>query len=181
MKGLVAFLIEQKKPLIIEEVEIPKLNFGQVLVQVQYSSICGSQIGEIDGAKGEDKYLPHLLGHEGTGTVLKCGDGVTTVKEGNLVVLHWRKGAGIQSLTPKYYSEKYGTINNVSKDTFITNALEIFRSFKPKLSLSERTKFVLDTRRLKESMVSLTIDSSIESKLSEPKLLAEITPLDIVL
>ena len=111
MKGLVAFLIEQKKPLIIEEVEIPKLTFGQVLVQVQYSSICGSQIGEIDGVKGEDKYLPHLLGHEGTGTVLKCGDGVTTVKEGNLVVLHWRKGAGIQSLTPKYYSEKYGTIN----------------------------------------------------------------------
>ena len=47
-----------------------QLAFGQVLVKVHYSGICGAQINEIDGAKGPDKFLPHLLGHEGCGTVL---------------------------------------------------------------------------------------------------------------
>jgi len=106
-----AILIEQKTPLVIEEVEIPKLTYGQVLVRVLCSSICGSQIGEIEGVKGEDKYLPHLLGHEGTGIVVECGEGVTTVKEGNMVVLHWRLGVGIQSSAPKYYSDNLGVIN----------------------------------------------------------------------
>ena len=61
-----AILVEQNKPLVIDEVELPsKLDFGQVLVQVNYSGICGSQLGEIDGVKGEDPYLPHLLGEAG--------------------------------------------------------------------------------------------------------------------
>ena len=111
MKGLAAILAELEKPLILEEVEIPKLTFGQVLVQVLCSGICGSQLGEIDGVKGEDKYLPHLLGHEGTGIVMDFGEGVTTVKEGEKVVMHWRKGAGIQSQSPVYRSEKLGKIN----------------------------------------------------------------------
>ena len=66
-----AILAEQHKPLVIDEVELPgTLDYGQVLVRVLYSGICGSQIGEIDGVKGEDRYLPHLLGHEGSGKVL---------------------------------------------------------------------------------------------------------------
>ena len=71
-------------------------------MKVLYSGICGSQIGEIDGAKGEDKYLPHLLGHEGSGIVESVGPGVKTVKEGDTVVLHWKKGDGIQSEPPLY-------------------------------------------------------------------------------
>jgi D-arabinose 1-dehydrogenase-like Zn-dependent alcohol dehydrogenase len=64
-----AMLVEQRKPLIIDDIELPQtLGVGQVLVKVLFSGICGSQLGEIDGAKGEDKYLPHLLGHEGAGT-----------------------------------------------------------------------------------------------------------------
>lgn len=98
-----AILVEQKKPLVIAEIELPKeLQYGQVLVKVVCSGICGSQIGEIDGAKGPDKFLPHLLGHEGSGTVAAVGPGVKYVKPGNLVVLHWRKGAGIESEPPVY-------------------------------------------------------------------------------
>ena len=41
--------------------------------------------------------LPHLLGHEGCGRVIDVGEGVTTVKIGDLVVLHWRK---VQVLMP---------------------------------------------------------------------------------
>jgi S-(hydroxymethyl)glutathione dehydrogenase/alcohol dehydrogenase len=78
------------------------LAIGQVLVKIHFSGICGSQIGEIEGAKGEDKFLPHLLGHEASGTVLEVGLGVKHVKVGDKVVLHWRKGLGIESDTPHY-------------------------------------------------------------------------------
>ena len=98
-----AILIENKNPLVIADIELPEsLEFGQVLVDLQYSGICGAQINEIDAAKGPDKFLPHLLGHEGSGIVQKVGSGVNTVKEGDHVVLHWRPSSGIQSPTPKY-------------------------------------------------------------------------------
>ena len=98
-----AILVEQRKPLVVAEVELPqKLETGQVLVRVYYSGICGSQLGEIDGAKGEDRYLPHLLGHEGSGTVVDVGPGVRHMKTGDKVVLHWRRGLGIESATPSY-------------------------------------------------------------------------------
>ena len=51
----------------------------------------GSQIGEIKGVKGPDPYLPHLMGHEGCATILEVGQGVKTVRPGDLVVLHWKK------------------------------------------------------------------------------------------
>ena len=82
-----AILVELKKPLVIEEISLPqKLEPGQVLVEIHYSGICGSQLGEIDGAKGEDKFLPHLLGHEGSGVVLETGPGVRHAKKGDKVV-----------------------------------------------------------------------------------------------
>ena len=87
----------------VDEIALPeKLEAGQVLVEVHSSGICGSQLGEIDGAKGEDKFLPHLLGHEGSGVVLETGPGVRHAKAGDKVVLHWRKGLGIESAVPSY-------------------------------------------------------------------------------
>ena len=98
-----AILFEQHKPLIVDEVQLPKtLKVGQVLVKIHFSGICGSQLGEIDGAKGEDKFLPHLLGHEASGTVMEIGQGVKHVKSGDSVVLHWRKGLGIEGVPPNY-------------------------------------------------------------------------------
>jgi S-(hydroxymethyl)glutathione dehydrogenase/alcohol dehydrogenase len=98
-----AILVEQHQPLELAEIESPdRLRFGQVLVKVQYSGICGAQINEIEGAKGPDKFLPHLLGHEGCATVLDTGEGVRTVKKGDRVVMHWRPSNGIQSETPTY-------------------------------------------------------------------------------
>lgn len=98
-----AILVELKKPLEIAEVKLPeKLAYGQVLVKVHYSGICGAQINEIEGAKGPDKYLPHLLGHEGSATVMELGPGVKTVKQSDRVVMHWRESNGIQSETPVY-------------------------------------------------------------------------------
>jgi S-(hydroxymethyl)glutathione dehydrogenase / alcohol dehydrogenase len=99
-----AILVEQKEPLVIDDVELPQtLDYGQVLVKIFYSGICGSQIGEIDGVKGDDKYLPHLLGHEGSGEIVHIGAGVKFVKPGDFVVLHWMKGQGVESASPLYH------------------------------------------------------------------------------
>jgi S-(hydroxymethyl)glutathione dehydrogenase/alcohol dehydrogenase len=103
MKIKAAILVNLKAPLEVAEIETPdRLTYGQVLVKVEYSGICGAQINEIEGAKGPDKFLPHLLGHEGCGTVLETGEGVRTVKKGDRVVMHWRPSNGIQSQTPAY-------------------------------------------------------------------------------
>jgi len=99
---LAAILNKQNADLILDDVEAFALDVGQVLVKVEASSICGRQIAEITGRKGEDHYLPHLLGHEGCGVVEDIGLGVTTVKTGDKVVMHWRKGEGIESTFPRY-------------------------------------------------------------------------------
>ena len=97
MKTLAAILVEQRKPLVIDEVEVPALKRGQVLVEIHATRLCGSQIGEIDGVKGPDKFLPHLLGHEAGAIVLEVGADVTNVAPGHRVVCHWRPGAGIDA------------------------------------------------------------------------------------
>ena len=54
---------------ICNDVAAGPLNRGQVLVRLAYSGVCHSQLMEVRGARGEDRFLPHLLGHEGTGRV----------------------------------------------------------------------------------------------------------------
>jgi S-(hydroxymethyl)glutathione dehydrogenase/alcohol dehydrogenase len=117
MKTLAAILVQTSQPLEIDEVEIPPLAFGQVLVEVVVSRICGSQIGEIDAVKGPDRYLPHLLGHEGGGIVREVGPEVTHVKPGDRVVLHWRPGGGIQA-RPAVYHRSAQKVNSGSITTF---------------------------------------------------------------
>lgn len=108
---MAGILVKQHAPLVIDEVQLPKsLAYGQVLVKVLYSGICGSQIGEIEGVKGEDKYLPHLLGHEGVGDVLQVGEGVRFIRPGQRVVLHWRKGAGVEA-APAVYGWRGAQLN----------------------------------------------------------------------
>ena len=97
MKTPAAILVEQRAPLVIDEVEVPALKRGQVLVEIHATRVCGSQIGEIDGVKGPDKFLPHLLGHEAGAVVLEVGPDVTHVAPGDRVVCHWRPGAGIDA------------------------------------------------------------------------------------
>jgi len=98
-----AILVKQNSPLVIDEISFPqKLFKGQVLVKIFYSGVCGSQLGEITGVKGKDKYLPHLLGHEAVGEVVDFGNKVTKVKKGDKVLLHWMPGGGLPSEYPKY-------------------------------------------------------------------------------
>ena len=89
-----AVLYEQNKPLVIEEIPLPNLGFGQVLVKMAASGVCHKQLEDLTGKHGPDNWLPHLLGHEGSGIVLEVGQGVKKVKSGDHVVMTWIKGNG---------------------------------------------------------------------------------------
>lgn len=97
MKTEAALLVQTGKPLVVADIEMPQLRPGQVLVEIAYSGACGTQVMEWRGDKGEDKWLPHCLGHEGTGTVLETGAAVIKVKAGDKVVLSWIRGNGIEA------------------------------------------------------------------------------------
>lgn len=97
MKTEAAILVATGQPLAIVQLDVPALKSGQVLVEVAYSGACGTQVMEWRGDKGEDKWLPHCLGHEGSGVVLETGSDVTKVKAGDKVVLSWLKGSGIEA------------------------------------------------------------------------------------
>src|SRR5438874_2667748 len=105
MKTQAALLVETGKPLVLAEIEIPPLKPGQVLVQIAYSGACGTQVMEWRGDKGEDKWVPHCLGHEGSGVVLEVGSAVSKVKAGDKVVLSWIKGSGIEAGGAVYHWE----------------------------------------------------------------------------
>lgn len=113
-----AVLVAQNSPLKILDLKFPEnLEQGQVLVKIRKAGICGAQIGEIDGVKGPDKWIPHCFGHEGFGTVIAHADDVTTVRQNDEVIMHWRKGDGLNSTAPKYESN-IGTINAGFVTTF---------------------------------------------------------------
>jgi len=94
MKTDAAILTELQKPLVVSGIEIPSLKPGQVLVDISYSGICHTQLSECKGNRGEDKFLPHCLGHEGSGVVREIGNGVTKVQVGDRVIISWIKGSG---------------------------------------------------------------------------------------
>ncbi len=112
-----AVLEQLNAPLSIQKVSAQPLEFGQVLVRIHQSGICGAQLNEIAGVKGPDKFLPHLMGHEGGGVVTAVGPGVKKVKEADRVVIHWRKAAGIESPFPSYTGEK-GRVGGGLNTTF---------------------------------------------------------------
>lgn len=81
-----AVLVESKKTLAIEEITLQDPEAGQVLVEYFASGICHSQLHHINSPASR---TPSLLGHEGTGVVLKVGSGVTHIKEGDHCIVTW--------------------------------------------------------------------------------------------
>ncbi len=119
-----AVLTKLGEPLeIVHGIKIPVLRRGQVLVKVAYAGVCHSQLMEARGHRGEDPWLPHMLGHEGTGTVVAVGEGVTKVIPGRKVVLGWIKGTGIEAGGCKYDGPDGQVINAGGVTTFSNYAV----------------------------------------------------------
>lgn len=93
-----AVLVELGVPLtLLDDLCWGDLVRGQVLVKLAYSGVCHSQLMEARGKRGQDKWLPHLLGHEGSGVVVAVGNHVSKVAVGDKVILGWIRGEGIDA------------------------------------------------------------------------------------
>jgi S-(hydroxymethyl)glutathione dehydrogenase/alcohol dehydrogenase len=93
MRTPAAILVDIDR-IVIDDIELPSLKPGQVLVEIKYSGVCHTQLLEVRGHRGKDAYLPHCLGHEGSGIVVEVGEKVEKVKPGDPVILSWIKGSG---------------------------------------------------------------------------------------
>jgi S-(hydroxymethyl)glutathione dehydrogenase/alcohol dehydrogenase len=113
-----AILRHLDQELFVEEIKSGPLAFGQVLVKMHYSGICRSQLMEQQGLRGADKWLPHLLGHEGYGVVHDIGDGVSKCKPGDPVILSWVEGTGVSAENASYLDSRGETINSGKITTF---------------------------------------------------------------
>jgi Zn-dependent alcohol dehydrogenase len=116
-------LLEQKNPLKIQCFKKANPTGHQVLVRIYKSGVCGAQLNEILGVKGPDAYLPHLLGHEGSGVVEEIGPLVSKVAPGDRVVLHWRKARGGEGPFPRYQADSGETVGGGHVTTFADRAL----------------------------------------------------------
>ena len=92
-----AILSEINKPLEIATIQPRPLLQGQILVKILYSGICRSQLMEVMGKRGEDQWIPHLLGHEGSGIVIDRHETVKKLKIGDEVILTWIKSEGSEA------------------------------------------------------------------------------------
>jgi alcohol dehydrogenase, propanol-preferring len=77
------------QPLQIEQVPVPTVGPGQILVQVAACGVCHTDLHAIDGDWPVKATLPLIPGHEGVGTVVAVGDGVTHIHEGDRVGVPW--------------------------------------------------------------------------------------------
>jgi propanol-preferring alcohol dehydrogenase len=77
------------QPLQIDEVPVPEVTPGQVLVKVVASGVCHTDLHAADGDWPVKPSLPFIPGHEGVGFVAALGKGVTGIKEGDRVGVPW--------------------------------------------------------------------------------------------
>jgi propanol-preferring alcohol dehydrogenase len=78
-----------KQPLSIDEVPVPEVGQGQILVRIEASGVCHTDLHAADGDWPVKPNPPFIPGHEGVGTVAAVGPGVTAVKEGDRVGVPW--------------------------------------------------------------------------------------------
>jgi propanol-preferring alcohol dehydrogenase len=81
-------MIAPGQPLQEQDVAVPSLAAGQILVRVRAAGICHSDVHYRAG-RSPVKPLPLTLGHEVSGVVEAVGDGVRGVKPGARVCLHY--------------------------------------------------------------------------------------------
>ncbi|MFP1943873.1 alcohol dehydrogenase AdhP [Lonsdalea quercina] len=87
MKAAVAKAFGQ--PLVIEQVPVPEVGPGQILVKIAATGVCHTDLHAVEGDWPVKPNPPFIPGHEGVGHVVKVGTGVTHLKEGDRVGVPW--------------------------------------------------------------------------------------------
>lgn len=78
-----------REPLSLEEVPVPEVQPGQILVKVAACGVCHTDLHAADGDWPVKPPLPFIPGHEGVGHVAAVGAGVTGIREGDRVGVPW--------------------------------------------------------------------------------------------
>lgn len=88
MKSKAAIFTEVNQPLVIDEIDVDDPGPGECLVKLEATGLCHTEIWYMGGGDmpGQYRLTPRILGHEGGGVVVKCGPGVTSLKEGDHVI-----------------------------------------------------------------------------------------------
>ena len=79
-------------PLEVTDIDLPDPGPGQVRVRLAAAGVCHSDLSLSNGTMRVP--VPAVLGHEGAGTVVAVGEGVTGVAPGSGVVLNWAPSCG---------------------------------------------------------------------------------------
>ena len=86
MKSKAAIHLEHRQPLVVDEIELADPSDDQVLLKLYSSGVCHSQLHQMHNPEFE---RPMIIGHEGTGVVVKTGRNVDHVEEGDLAIVTW--------------------------------------------------------------------------------------------
>jgi propanol-preferring alcohol dehydrogenase len=84
-----AVVTELGAPLVVKDVPVPEPGPGQVLVRVEASGLCHTDIHAARGDWPVKPTAPFVPGHEGVGIVERLGAGVTELKVGQRVAMPW--------------------------------------------------------------------------------------------
>lgn len=76
---------EANKPLDVTTITVAPPNAGEVRVKIIANALCHTDIYTLDGCDPEGKF-PSILGHEASAIVESVGEGVTSLKVGDIVI-----------------------------------------------------------------------------------------------
>ncbi len=140
--NLAAVLTHQKKKLSILNLNFPKLKKGHLLIKMKYSGFCHTQLNEIRGILGKDKYLPHCIGHEGVGEVIETNSSFSKFSRGDNVVISWIKKKNYKKTDPIFFYDKNKKINSGGCNTLQQyTVVSEDRAFK----LNKKNKFLRES------------------------------------
>lgn len=84
-----AVVNEFGKPLVIEDYPKPNPGPGQIVVKIEATGVCHTDLHAVNGDWPVKPNPPFIPGHEGVGYVAEIGAGVRSVKEGDRVGVPW--------------------------------------------------------------------------------------------
>ncbi len=98
MKTMKAAYLPGNSTVLLKDVVIPEPGYGEVLLKMKSSTICGSDIRAIYRehlGKGPEGYQDKICGHEPCGQIVKCGPGLRKFKEGDRAIVYHISGCGV--------------------------------------------------------------------------------------
>jgi len=97
-KSMLGAVLPGNRTVELREFPVPTPGHGQVLLRMQASTICGSDIRAIYRehlGTGPEGYQGVICGHEPAGQIVETGPGVGTFREGDRVLLYHISGCGL--------------------------------------------------------------------------------------